>query len=114
MPFAPGHFEQAGRRRLRSRRERLLVRIATLVALLLIGLVVFSLTSQQAATGRGCIDFNYTTMIGGAEMHQCGARARALCATTSGGRSVDTDFQTELRAACRKARLRTGRGPART
>ena len=88
------------------------MRIAALVTLVLIGLVVFSLTSQKAATGRGCVDFNYTTMIGGAETHECGAQARALCATPSSGKSVDTDFQTELRAACRKAGLPVGRSKA--
>lgn len=109
MPFAPGHFEQATRRRFRSRREQLSVRIAAVVALALLGLVVFSLTTHQAATAKGCIDFNYTTMIGGAEMHACGAQARALCATPAGRESIDTDFQTELYAACRKAGLRRAR-----
>ena len=112
MPFAPGHFEQqqVRRRRYRSRRERLAVRAAALVAVGLLALVVFSLTTHQAGTGNGCIDFNYTTMIGGAEMHKCGAQARALCAAPApAGRSVDTDFQTELSAACRKGGFPTRR-----
>ena len=77
--------------------------MAAVVAVGLLALVVFSLTTHQAGTGNGCIDFNYSTMIGGAEMHKCGADARALCANPAGrGTSVDTDFQTELTAACRK------------
>ena len=107
MPFAPGHLERARRRRHRSRREQLSVGVAAILLSALIGVAVFSLTTHQAGTGHGCIDFNYTTMIGGAEMHKCGAPARTLCATPASGRSVDTDFTTELYAACRKAGLRT-------
>lgn len=89
----------------RPRRERLSVRLAALLTLALVGLVVFSLTSHQRQTGKGCVDFDYTTMIGGAEMYKCGAQARALCAAPASGRSVDSDFSAQLRAACRKARL---------
>lgn len=114
MVYAPGHFRQTTGRRFRSRRERLSVWAAAAVALVLLGLVVFSLTNHQRRTGNGCIDFNYTTMIGGAEMYKCGAQARTLCATSAGGqgagaKSVDTDFTTALYAACRKAKLPTSR-----
>jgi hypothetical protein len=114
MVYAPGHFQQAtqqatGKRRYRSRREQLAVRTMALIALALIGLVVYSLTSHQARSGNGCIDFNYSTMIGGAETHRCGAQARTLCATPRAGENVDSDFQAELYAACRKAGIPTGR-----
>jgi hypothetical protein len=114
MVFAPGHFQQASeqtstRRRFRSRRERVAVYIAGIVTLVLIGLVVFSLTNHQRTTGHGCIDFNYSTMIGGAETYKCGAQARALCATPPTRAGIDGDFQPELYAACRKAGLPTGR-----
>ena len=113
MVYAPGHFQrstkQGTRRPYRSRRERLAVRIAATVAVVLLGLVVYSLTTRQKRTGHGCIDFTYTTMIGGANMYKCGAQARTLCATALGGQSIDTDFQTELAAACRKAHLPIGR-----
>jgi hypothetical protein len=114
MVYAPGHFQQAtqqasGKPRYRSRREQIAVRAMALIALVLIGLVAYSLTSHQARSVNGCIDFNYSTMIGGAESHKCGAQARALCATPRAGENVDTDFQTELYAACRKAGIATGR-----
>jgi hypothetical protein len=109
MVFAPGHFQQATRRPFRSRRERFAVYSAALVTLVLVGLLVYSLTTHQASSGNGCVDFNYTTMIGGAEMHKCGAQARTVCATQPTGESIDTDFQTELYVACRKAGIRTGR-----
>ncbi len=111
MVYAPGHFHHTAprRRRCRSRREQFAVRAAGLVALALIGVVVFSLTNRQRTSAKGCVDFNYTTMIGGAETYRCGAEARALCATPPSGRSLDTDFQAQLYAACHRAGLPTGR-----
>jgi hypothetical protein len=113
MVFAPGHFQQATqqstRRRFRSQRERLAVYAAAVITLVLVGLVVFSLTNHRRKTGHGCIDFTYSTMIGGSEMHECGAQARTVCATPPGSTSIDGDFQPELYAACRKAGIRTGR-----
>ena len=109
MVYAPDHFQQATRRRYRSRRERLAVRAMAIVTLALIGLVVFSLTTHQAASGGGCIDFNYATMIGGAEAHKCGSQARTLCATPPSGQSIDGDYLPELYIACRKAGIPTGR-----
>jgi hypothetical protein len=114
MVYAPGHFQQSSepaktRRSFRSRRERLAVRAMALLTLVLIGVTAYSLTTHQRTTGHGCVDFNYATMIGGAETYKCGAQARTLCATPPSGENLDTDFQTELYAACRKAGIRTGR-----
>jgi hypothetical protein len=114
MVYAPGHFQQAtqqatGQPRYRSRREQIAVRGMTLIALALIGLVAYSLTSHQARSGNGCIDFNYSTMIGGAETHTCGAPARRMCATPPSRAGIDGDFQPALYAACRKAGFATGR-----
>ena len=81
--------------------------LAAALVLVLLALVAYSLTTHQTRNGYGCIDFNYTTMIGGAEMHRCGAQARALCATpAAAGGSIDTDFQAALHAACRRAGFR--------
>ena len=112
MVYSPGHFQRVadtGRRR-RSRTERLSVRLFGLVILVVLGLVVFSLTTHQKKSGNGCVDFTYTTMIGGAEMYKCGAAARQVCATPPSKKSVDGDFQTELYAACRKAGIPVGTG----
>ncbi len=112
MVYAPGHFrqtaEQSTRRRFRSRRERVAVVGAAIVTLVLVGLVVFSLTNHQRKTGNGCIDFNYSTMIGGAELYRCGSQARTVCATPPSKKGIDGDYQTELYAACRKAGIPTG------
>jgi hypothetical protein len=109
MVYAPGHFQQAAeqstRRRFRSRRERVAVYAAAVVTLALLGLIVFSLTTHQRKTGNGCIDFNYSTMIGGAETYECGTAARNLCMTPPSAKGIDGDYQTELYATCRKAGL---------
>jgi hypothetical protein len=113
MVFAPGHFQQATqqatRRRFRSRRERVAVWIMAAMTIALVGLAVYSLTNHQRKTGHGCIDFNYTTMIGGAETYACGSHARELCATPYAKGGIDGDYLAQLFATCRKAGLRAGR-----
>jgi hypothetical protein len=109
MVYAPGHFKAVTQRRERSTRERLSVRIAGLLTIAIVGLVVFSVTTRQKSSGNGCVDFNYSTMIGGAETYKCGSAARRLCATPASARSIDTDFQVELYKACRKAEIPTRR-----
>lgn len=110
MVFAPGHFERTIQRRQRTGRERLSVRVAALLVLVLVGLGIFSLTSGQGQPAPGCIAFNYTTMIGGSRMSACGAHARSLCASPPTAGSIDGDFQTELYNACRRAHLVTAHG----
>ena len=107
MVFPPGHFQHRMQRQPRRRLERVSVRLSALTILVVLGLAVFSLTTHQKQSGNGCIDFNYTTMIGGAEMSKCGSAARTLCATPRSRASVDGDFQTALYAACRKAGIPT-------
>jgi hypothetical protein len=110
MVYAPGHFQEVAQPRRRSRTERISVRVFALVTLMVLALVVYSLTTHQRKSANGCIDFNYTTMIGGAEMSKCGAAARRLCSTPPTAKSIDGDFQTELYAACRKAGIPTAAG----
>jgi hypothetical protein len=114
MVYAPGHFQRSteqakARRRFRSRRERIAVQAMAIITVALVAVTVFSLTNHQRTSGHGCVDFNYSTVIGGAETYECGARARSLCATPPAGRSYNTSFQIELYKACRKAGIRTGR-----
>jgi len=107
MVFAPGHYQEITQPRPRRRRERVSIRLSALMIVIVLGLVVFSLTTHQKQSGHGCIDFNYTTMIGGSEMSRCGGAARTLCATPRSRASIDGDFQTALYAACRKAGIPT-------
>jgi hypothetical protein len=103
MVFAPGHYQEITQPRPRHRLERVSVRLFALVTLIVIGLVVYSLTTHQKQVGKGCVAFNYTTVIGGSEKSECGSAARALCASPRSRASIDGDFQTALYAACRKA-----------
>ena len=114
MVYAPGHFQQAKeqsvRRGFRTRGERLAVRVMVVVTILVIAVTVYSLTNHQRTSGHGCIDFNYTTMIGGAETYACGAKARTLCATTASPGGIDGNYLPQLDAACRKAGIRVDAG----
>jgi hypothetical protein len=113
MVYAPGHFQQSTqqktRRRFRSRRERIAVLAMALVTLVLVAITAYSLTNHQRTSGHGCVDFNYSTMIGGAETYVCGAKAQTLCGTQSAKGGIDGDYLSELLAACRNAGIRTGR-----
>ncbi|MHB8492060.1 MAG: hypothetical protein ACYDA6_07610 [Solirubrobacteraceae bacterium] len=53
------------------------------------------------ATRRGCVEVTFASTTGGARLAQCGAKARALCASSTAGE--DGQIATELRAACRRA-----------
>jgi hypothetical protein len=82
-----------------GRREKTIVAVLLSVTLLaLAGLGAYAL-SGGAPTRAGCIQFTFASTLGGAEVNQCGARARATCATP-GAYPHNTE---ELREACRKA-----------
>jgi hypothetical protein len=106
--YAPGHFKEISQPRARGRRERIAVRLGGLIAVILAGLVIYSLTDHQRQSAHGCIDFTYSTMIGGAERYECGAQARTDCLSRPSNGGIDGDFQPELYIACRKAGLPIG------
>jgi predicted carbohydrate-binding protein with CBM5 and CBM33 domain len=109
MVYSPGHFQDVHAPRSRGRSERIAVRIFALLAIAVIGVTIYSLTNHQRKTTHGCVDFDYTTMIGGAEMYKCGTEAKALCLTPRSRESLDANFQASLVAACRKAGLPVGK-----
>jgi hypothetical protein len=107
MVFAPGHYQEITQPRPRGRMERVSIRLFALTIVIVLGLVVFSLTTHQKQFGKGCVAFNYTTVIGGSVKSTCGSAAKILCATPRSRASIDGDFQTALYAACRKAGIPT-------
>ncbi len=109
MVYAPGHFKEITQPRERGRRERIAVKLGGVVAVILAGIAIYSLTNHQRRTTHSCIDFSYSTMIGGAEAYECGATARAYCLSTPSRGGVDGDFGPELTLACRKAGLPIGK-----
>jgi hypothetical protein len=56
------------------------VGISVLIAALLVAATVFSLTSHQASSGNGCLNFEYSMAMGAENVSECGAPARKLCA----------------------------------
>ncbi len=84
------------------------MKLGALIALILAGLVIYSLTSHQRRTTHSCVDFDYSTMIGGAERYECGAQAKADCLSKPNHGGIDGDYQRELYIACRKAGLPIG------
>jgi hypothetical protein len=82
-----------------GKRERNVVAaLLVCVALAVIGLGVFALTSGAPAR-KDCIEVTFASTLGGATEHACGARARAVCATPGAFKSVAA----ELRESCRRA-----------
>src|SRR4029077_7321420 len=81
-----------------GRREKVVVGALLACAVLaLASLGAYALTS--GARGRAdCVDVTFASTVGGATLHACGRRARAVCASGS-----FAAIEPELRAACRRA-----------
>lgn len=116
MPLPPDHYREieaqakSYRDGFRAPRHRIVIWVGAALSIALVALVVFSLTTKQKQSGHGCIDFNYTTPVGGAEMYKCGPAARDLCVSPSSQDSLTGGFDNALHAACRKAGLPTTAG----
>jgi hypothetical protein len=82
-----------------GRRERTIVAVMlSCVALALVGLSVYGLTSSSH-TPRDCIDVVFASTLGGADLKGCGAQAQKICA---GGHTFHT-IEHELQSACKRA-----------
>jgi hypothetical protein len=82
-----------------GRREKIAVAVLlACVALVAIGLGAYALTSGAPAR-KDCIGLTFASTLGAATVHECGAQARATCASPGAFRGVAA----ELRAACRRA-----------
>lgn len=82
-----------------GRREKAIVAaLLSCVALVVIGLIAYGLTSGSRTPGN-CVRVAFASTLGVAEVKGCGARARQLCRSGSDFRSAEA----ELKAACRRA-----------
>jgi hypothetical protein len=82
-----------------GRREKTVVAVMlACVAAGAIALAAFALTKGAPARA-DCITLSFASTLGGAEVHQCGARARATCAIPGAFHSI----QAEFRAQCEHA-----------
>jgi ABC-type Co2+ transport system permease subunit len=104
----PGHADRLKlQRRLSSREKWILGSVLATVAAVIVA-VVISIGTAGHQTGNGCVDVKFPITIGGEELYQCGAKARALCAavgTPGGFTSVSGQAVAEQ---CRKAGLPVG------
>ena len=82
-----------------GRRERRVIAVVlACVALVVVGLGAYALTSGAPAR-KDCVDFTFASTLGGAQVHECGAKGRAVCASPGSFKGVTA----ELHEACRKA-----------
>ncbi|HEY1458058.1 MAG TPA: hypothetical protein VGF15_06030 [Solirubrobacteraceae bacterium] len=71
--------------------------LLAIAALSALGLLAYALTSGAPARA-DCVDVNFASTLGGADLKGCGEQARRICASG--------DFhhiEQELQAACRRA-----------
>lgn len=76
-------------------------------ALIAAAIVVVVLAASAAKSRAGCIEVVVPSTLGAALVHQCGARARATCASPAQNPALAEHGA--LRQACRAARLPYGR-----
>jgi hypothetical protein len=87
-----------------GRREKVAVGavLGCLIAAM-IALGAYALSSGSRARN-DCIDVTFASTVGGATLHACGARARAICAAPAGYKGI----QVQLKASCRRASFAFG------
>ena len=84
-----------------GRREKTVLGVLVgCIAVVVIGLGVFALTSGSTSKeAKDCVDITFASTLGAAKMHACGARARTLCAAPNASK----ELAQPLRQACRRA-----------
>src|ERR1700727_2912741 len=84
--------------RLGGRERAVIAGVLACVALVAVGLGAYALTSGSPAR-KDCVDLTFASTLGGAHVHECGAKGRAVCASPGAFQGVTP----ELHEACRKA-----------
>jgi hypothetical protein len=81
--------------------------LATAAAVVVV--LVISLGSAGRASGHGCIYATIPGVVGAQEIYQCGADARATCASAAVPGAFSAQAGREIAAQCRKAGLPVSR-----
>ncbi len=92
-----------------SRRQKRGLAISLAVLLLaVVGATAFAIASHDSfgTSGNGCVSLTVASSLGGAELHQCGRAARALC---EAAQTANDPVSRELRPQC----VLAGYGPRR-
>jgi hypothetical protein len=82
-----------------GRREK--ITVAALLACLVLAVVGLGVNAALGGSSsrRDCIEVTFASTTGGARLHDCGARARSVCATSSPGKGIYEALQAECRRA---------------
>jgi hypothetical protein len=100
----PGHAQQV-RAPLRARWMQVLGAAVTLAVVIV---AVIAITTKGHSSGNGCVDVVIPYSVGGQELYQCGAKARALCAGVDTANGFSGTAGQAVAAQCRKAGVRVG------
>lgn len=103
MVLTPGFYQQTQKPRQRSRRERWVLAVGGLLTALVVAVTLYSLTSHDAKSGNGCLNFTYAMVMGGEQYHACGAQAKKVCASPPKLGGLANGFTQRLHDACREA-----------
>lgn len=77
--------------------------IGGLLTALIVAVTIYSLTSHDAKSGNGCLNFTYAMVMGGEQYHACGAHAKQVCVSPPKLGGLGNGFTQRLREACREA-----------
>jgi hypothetical protein len=108
VPLPPGHAASIRLSRRLSLRERRLIGgfLAAMAALVVV--LVISFSSGGQASANGCIYLNVAAATGAEQISQCGAQARATCASATAPGAFTRPAAGAVSAQCRKAGLPVG------
>ncbi len=104
----PGHAQAVNNRRRLAGGERRTVVLVGIVAAVLVGLALFSLTSGAAKPAKGCINVTVQSSLGGQVMAGCGATARSMCASVGAPGGYVGELASVVGAQCRKQGIKVG------
>jgi hypothetical protein len=104
-PLPPGAGAASGGLRPRPRPERPILVVILVAAVALIAVTIASLGSSSSPSRRGCIHAVVPGPIGSTFFDQCGAPARATCASLQVSNDLSRFGVEVIAAQCRKAGL---------
>ncbi len=104
----PGHAQAVASPRRLTGRERRTVGAVGAVALALVALALFALTSGATQPRRGCIDVTFQSSLGGQVLSACGAAARGMCASIGTPGGYTGAVAVVLGTQCRKQGIKVG------
>ncbi len=106
----PNHAAEIRVARGFSQRERwMLSGVGAVVAALIVVLVI-ALSTGDPTSANGCVEVNLPYSTGGANLHSCGARARAMCGEVGQPGAFTGAAASALATQCRKAHVPVGAG----